>query len=138
MNRATRGLNGPEIIANLSAVVEDEDPARLLVGPRFLPSYLYGPYWVIEVGSYAGLEKDQVLDDEYEWVIVTGGEPNIAMTKGKCLPGKGPATQYGMWYLSTDPQPSKENIAKITKLANDKGLDTDAWHSVQQVGCRWK
>jgi len=46
-NQARTGsVNGPLMAAMLSAVVRDESHGQLAVGPGFLPTFLYGPYWV--------------------------------------------------------------------------------------------
>ena len=52
-NRATVGVNGAEETAELQGVVPDLDVAsKLLVGPTFLPNFAFGPYWVMEAGTY--------------------------------------------------------------------------------------
>merc|ERR1711907_828467 len=64
----------------LKAVVPDiNDPSKLKVGPSFLPSFAYGPYWVV----YAGPSEDN-----YEYGIVSGGPPTNKGEDG-CKTGSG-------------------------------------------------
>ncbi len=47
----------------LNAVINDPSvPAKLDVGPTFLPSFLYGDYWVLEHA------------EDYSWAIISGGK----------------------------------------------------------------
>ena len=50
------GVDGPPQNSDgfrLRAVIDpdadDDAPSKLRVGPRFLPRFLYGPYWVVAV-----------------------------------------------------------------------------------------
>lgn len=45
-------VNGKNQIGNLGGVVPkpNENPAQLLVGPKFLPRLLWGPYWIVAAG----------------------------------------------------------------------------------------
>ena len=52
----------------LRAVVDNEDvPSKLRVGPRLLPRFFYGPYWI--VAASADTEED-IEANGYDWVIV--------------------------------------------------------------------
>merc|ERR1712224_1105690 len=49
-------------------------PGELLVAPCFLPNIFAGPYWVLTVGEDA--------DGDYEWTIVSGGQPTVQYPDG--------------------------------------------------------
>ena len=50
----------------LQAVIKDAaSPAKLAVGPKFLPHLLYGPYWVV---AYAPTAHPP-------WAVIAGGQP---------------------------------------------------------------
>lgn len=50
-NYANAGqVNGPKTDTHLNGIVSAERPSQLQVGPKFLPSFLYGPYWVVAAG----------------------------------------------------------------------------------------
>ena len=51
----------------------DPKQGHLAVGPSFLPTALYGPYWVV------------AFDANYTWAIVSGGPPS---SPSKAAPGK--------------------------------------------------
>lgn len=137
-NRGTTGLNGPINQVTLQGIPSKEFPSQAKVGPRFLPSVLYGPYWIIEAGTFDDLLNDRALTSEkYEWSLVSGGPPTLAMGNG-CLPGIGNKNYKGLWFLSRNPEPSAEGIEKVIALAHAKGFDTTTWKPVVQKGCTYK
>ncbi|KAJ0391776.1 hypothetical protein ATCC90586_002933 [Pythium insidiosum] len=134
------GITGPRKKAGLNGVIKDASrPAEASVGPRFLPSFLYGSYWVIEAGSFDDLlaGKTQFTSDNYEWAIITGGKPEVS-TPGGCLPGDGPLNGRGFWLFSRKPVVSSVESEKLVALAASKGLDVSALRPVVQDGCRYQ
>ncbi|TMW65505.1 hypothetical protein Poli38472_008147 [Pythium oligandrum] len=128
--RKTAGLNG--LIKDLSK------PAEASVGPRFLPSLFYGPYWVIEAGSYDELLADntEFTSENYEWAIITVGAPEVK-TSGGCLPGTGAFNGEGFWLFSRKAVVSQDITDRLVKLAASKGLDVTALKIVPQEGCKY-
>ena len=70
-NQAKRGsVTGPPQSGSsflLNAVVKDEARGRLAVGPSFLPSSAYGPYWVIAAGPLNATDPGFA---GYEWAVI--------------------------------------------------------------------
>ncbi|GLD92283.1 hypothetical protein PINS_up000816 [Pythium insidiosum] len=133
------GVNGSRKKAGLNGVIKDPfRPAEASVGPRFLPSFLYGSYWVIEAGSYDELlaGKTQFTTDNYEWAIITGGKADVP-TAGGCLPGVGRLNAQGFWLFSRKPVVSDDVMEKLVALAASKGLDVSALQPVAQEGCKY-
>ena len=137
-NRGTTGLNGHENRAILQGYIPNKKiPSHVKVGPRFLPHFFYGDYWIIEAGTYEEVLNDTpFISDKYEWALISGGSPTLTVGNG-CLAGIGKTNMKGFWFLSRDPEPSDDAIANITALAHNKGFDTTMWKRVVQKGCTY-
>lgn len=59
--------SGSSAFRLLDAVVRNRDRGQLAVGPSFIPTFLFGPYWVVAAGPSAPGEDDFT---GYEWAIV--------------------------------------------------------------------
>eukprot|EP00963_Diacronema_lutheri_P010460 scaffold1053_cov332-Pavlova_lutheri.AAC.14 len=131
LNSASRdGVEGEAFTAELLAIVPDiEDPSKLAVGPTFLPSILYGPYWVVAAGP-----EDT---ERYEWAIVTGGPPTVETADG-CTTGTG-VNDSGFWLFSRTALPSnrEELVSELRGIAEGLGLDTSVLVNVPQEGCTY-
>ena len=117
----------------LSAVIKDEANGKLAVGPRFIPSSAYGPYWVVATGPTAS---------DYEWAIITGGPPSEqGRTPGTCTlrtaTGSLNGNREGFWLFFRDPTPSQEAINQVRAVAARKGLDLSVLVDVPQQGCAY-
>ena len=120
-------VNGQVKGGNLCAVIPDaSQPAKLKVGPCFLPSFLYGPYWVVAAGP---------TPDNYEWAIISGGQPTHDTGNG-CTTGSG-VNNSGFWYFSRDPVADPSVIDMLERIAVSKGFDTSVLNVVQQDGCTY-
>jgi lipocalin len=139
-NTANRdSVNGAQVSVTLNGLIPDADvPSKAIVGPPFLPSNFYGPYWVIESGSYSDLEAGNTTfeGENYEWALISGGEPEVATAKG-CVTGKGPENQNGIWLLSRQPIVSQETYEKALALVASKGFDVNALKKVTHEGCKY-
>lgn len=121
-------VNGKVKGGNLCAVVADADmPAKLKVGPCFLPSLFYGPYWVVAAGPEP---------DNYEWAIVSGGQPTHDTGKG-CTTGSG-VNNSGFWYFTRSPVVNSTLISMLERIAVGKGFDTSVLNDVEQKGCKYQ
>jgi hypothetical protein len=117
LNTANEGaVDGPrtnERKTKLRAVVPDETvPSKLAVGPRFVPSASYGPYWVLAVKpSDAPLgEDDPEKPRGYDWAVVSGGQPNVPGGKDTCRTSLTGVNGSGLWIFTRDPTPSYEVV----------------------------
>lgn len=116
-------MTAPPREANLCAVVASaSEPAKLKVGPCFLPSIFYGDYWVVRASQFGrtGSEPD-ARTDTYDWAIVSGGQPTIPGTDG-CRTGTD-VNQSGAWLQrlpgSARASPASSSPARPTHRALD-------------------
>jgi len=134
------GVNGPRSSAELNGVIKDPaTPSKASVGPRFLPDILYGPYWVVEAGTYDDLlAGKQVFEgDNYEWAIISVGAPTVESRNG-CLPGTGSAIDpRGLWLFSRKAIVPEANLKALRALATAKGFDVSALKTVIHNGCTY-
>jgi lipocalin len=132
-------VKGDQLIANLNGYIPNaKAPSKALVGPTFLPSNLYGPYWVIEAGTYADLieGKPSFEGEDYEWALISSGEPKIE-TSGGCITGQGVEDPKGIWLFSRQPIVSKEIYEKALAFVASKGFDVNALKKVIHEGCQY-
>ena len=136
----TGGVNGPRNSAQLNGVIKDPaSPSKASVGPSFLPDLFYGPYWVVEAGTYDDLlAGKQVFEGEkYEWAIISVGAPTVERPNG-CLPGTGSALDpRGLWLFSRKAIVPEVNLKALEALAAAKGFDVSALKTVTHEGCTY-
>ena len=134
-NTATRdGVNGTPRNAQgymkLRGVVEDPSyPSKLLVGPKFLPKRLYGPYWVVATDTTPGTPEFEAQG--YSWAIISGGPLTKLKSDSSCEPSG------GLWLFHRDPLASQETVDEIRSVAQSLGIDTSVLKKVQQDGCAY-
>ena len=137
-NYARRGgIGGSVRFANLKAIQGKSGKAsELMVGPKFLPSCLYGPYWIIGAGKYGGISSGSSSEGthKYEWALVSGGAPEQVGENGKCKTGSG-VNEAGLWILTRDPIVEKSVIDKVRSFASEKGFDLTVLNPVVHEGC---
>jgi len=80
-------VNGNEKSVKLCAKVKGN--AKLAVGPCFLPSFFYGPYWVV---SFEEGEDGHAL--------VIGGQPNVETKDGLCTSESDTVNGSGLWIFT--------------------------------------
>lgn len=108
----------------LSAFIPDTDvPAKLKVGPSFIPRALYGDYWIVA--------QDR---DNKSWAIISGGQPTIEISPGLCSTesANNIRQQGGLWLFTRERKVSKEIVDLMKKKANDLGIDTTQLKKVVQ------
>lgn len=134
-NQGRRGsVTGPLEDPNLTllkAVVVDARKGKLKVGPTFLPTILYGPYWVVAAGPIP-----------YEWAVISGGPPTVAgSTSGTCTNVRGGSSFQGngegLWLFSRQPQPNASFVQMVRAAAAAKGFDLSVLLDVPQSGCSY-
>lgn len=111
----------------LCARLPDEDKtSELIVAPCFLPNALGGDYWVIAAGP---------SNDNYEWALVSGGQPDVRYADG-CTTGK-KTNGGGLWMFSRKPVADKETIDMMLNVLKEKGYTTSLLNDVVQEGCSY-
>lgn len=110
-------LCAKQVIANTNS--------KFSVAPCNVISVFGGPYWIIGVG------------ENYEWLIVSGGQPRNEYTDG-CTTNVNTTNNAGLWIFSRKPVISKENMKQALALLNYKGYTLSQLKHVEQVGCTYK
>ena len=141
------GVDGPPANARktrLRAVVPDPAvPSKLAVGPRFVPSALYGPYWIVAVSSgYVppGTDEDIGTDAAagYKWAVVSGGQPTVpGKKKNTCRTSLRGVNGSGLWIFTREPTPSREVVEEARAAARDLGIDLSEMRAVTHEGCEY-
>ncbi len=108
-------------------VPNEKNPSKLLVAPCFLPNAFAGDYWVIAAGP---------ASDNYEWAIVSGGQPTVEYEDG-CTTKTTGSNGAGFWYFSRVPIASERVIKKLNKVARAKGYTLSQLHNVTQANCTY-
>jgi lipocalin len=109
------------------------DPAKAYVGPGFLPPKARKGtnYWVLDAGIYDDLVSGTTSGSNYDWAIITAGEPNL--NGGKCYP------DTGFWLFTRDPVPPAGIITAMkTKASTTFGLDISVLQPVTHTGCNYE
>ncbi|KAJ3079520.1 hypothetical protein HK102_003728 [Quaeritorhiza haematococci] len=135
-NRGGVNQNAFSTNPRLRGVIKNTaEPAKLSVGPSFLPSFFYGPYWVIETGDISpttGL---------YEWALISGGQPRRKTDAGKCIAN--PRFNFfgngqGLWIFTREQIAPKALVDSIKERATGLGLDVSLLDDVVQEGCLYQ
>jgi len=108
--------------AGILAKVVDEKRGQLEVAPYFLPTFLAGPYWVIDYSEQEG------------YTLVSGGPPNEEGADGKCRTGTG-TNNAGFWIFTRQQTRDDKLIAKVRGIAESKGFDLSVLNDVDQSNC---
>jgi lipocalin len=108
--------------AGLLAKVVDEKRGQLEVAPYFLPTFLAGPYWVIDYSEQEG------------YTLVSGGPPNKEGADGKCRTGSG-TNDAGLWIFTRQQKRDDTLIAKVRGIAESRGFDLSVLNDVDQSNC---
>lgn len=134
-NTASRyGVDGAPINAlgwfKLRGIVEDPSvPSKISVGMAFLPTFTYGPYWV--VATDVATDSEEFRERGYSWAIVSGGPPAIPRGNGLCDP------VGGLWLFVRDPDASDEIVSQMKDTVRGLGIDPDVLVPVLQSGCSY-
>ena len=130
-------VNGPaEGPTNwICAFVPDKNvPAKLQVGPCFLPHLAFGPYWVVAAGKSS---NSTTADSEYDWALISGGVPTIPSADGHgCRTGTG-VNNAGLWVFTRDSKRNNATVSAVRAIAQQKGFDTSVLMPVEQEGCKY-
>jgi len=98
------------------------DPAKLQVGPCFLPRWegvTSGPYWVLAYDEAAG------------YALISGGQPTIQMANG-CRTGTG-TNGSGLWIFTRQQMRNEALVQQVRNIAYQKGFDLSVLKDVDQT-----
>ena len=132
-NQARSGsVTGASVGTNmlLNAVVVDKDAGKLAVGPSFIPTSAYGPYWVVATSP-----------KPYTWAVISGGPPTLSSGNG-CKTGSSGGgfngNGEGFWIFARDAVPSPDIVSAARNAAAAKGFDLSVLVNVPQAGCTYE
>lgn len=113
----------------------DDEPAKLMVSPCFLPPRLGGPYWIVAVA------------DDYSWAIVTGGQPDregeCGEESGLCTTASGSrftllGNDQGLWFFTRAQVADELTMLAMEAKALELGICTAGMKDVVQEGCLYE
>lgn len=116
----------------LCAAYPSARKAALKVLPCFLPEFLGGNYWVIAVGTDS--------KGEYEWAVVSGGQPKVRYPDG-CTTYSGSFAYYdaGLWLFSRTENLDAAKKNDAMKAMTKMGFTLSQLKTVRQgAGCSYK
>jgi len=103
-------------------------PGKLEVGPCRLPSFTYGDYWILAAGPST---------DNYEYTLVSGGQPTNEQPDGSCRTGDG-VNGSGLWIFTRSQERNQTVVDYVRHIAGNKGFDLTVLGDVEQEGCLYK
>jgi lipocalin len=103
----------------LCAKVVDASRGKLEVAPCFLPSFLAGPYWVMDYSEEEG------------YALISGGAPTTS-APGGCRTGSG-VNGAGLWIFTRRQQRDQPLVDKVRDIASQKGFDLSVLNDVDQT-----
>eukprot|EP00929_Paragymnodinium_shiwhaense_P031082 TRINITY_DN174_c0_g1_i1.p1 TRINITY_DN174_c0_g1~~TRINITY_DN174_c0_g1_i1.p1 ORF type:complete len:217 (-),score=40.07 TRINITY_DN174_c0_g1_i1:203-853(-) len=107
----------------IKAKIVDAKRGQLLVGTFFLPTFLAGPYWVIDYSEEEG------------YALISGGPPKVEGKDGKCKNGGG-VNGSGLWIFTRSQSRDDTLMNKVRSIAEAKGFDLSVLNDVDQSNCK--
>lgn len=98
------------------------DASKLVVAPCDVVGPFGGPYWIIGVGM------------DYNWLVVSGGQPRVAYEDG-CTTQLNKTNNAGLWVFSKYPFMPEKDMSDALSLLKEKGYTLDFLLPVTQKGC---
>lgn len=118
-------------VAHMNGYIEDlNNPSHFLVGPKLIPNFLRGPYWIID----AGVGRDGA----YDWMIVSGGAPkNLNRSNGKCQTGR-LLNESGLWLFTSKAFGVADRVVEMRRRLFRDGFDLTVLLKVDHTGCGYE
>jgi len=104
------------------AKIVDQKTGKLEVAPYFLPTFLAGPYWVIDYSEADG------------YALISGGAPTVTSKDGSCKTGSG-TNDAGLWIFTREQKTNVELVSKVRGIAQGKGFDLSVLNQVDHSNC---
>jgi len=108
----------------IMAKIVDAETGKLEVAPRFLPTFLSGPYWVIAYNEAEG------------YSLISGGAPKLDGMDNLCKTGSG-TNDAGLWIFTRAQRTDEKLVAKVREIAKRKGFDLSVLNQVDQSNCTY-
>lgn len=101
-----------------------KDNSTLAVSPCTVPGPFGGPYWIIGLG------------ENYEWLVVSGGQPNNKYKDG-CTTNTNTTNNSGLWIFSKYQNMPYRDLIYAKCLLKEKGYTLSQLQKVEQHGCKY-
>ena len=126
-----QNTNGTSVNKNnftlCARIPNPEIPSKLIVAPCFLPNIFGGDYWVIAAGPQP---------DNYQWAIISGGQPKIKYSDG-CTTSTKFVNDAGLWLFTRQQTPPTKLINFMLNKTKSLGFTLQKLNYVQQQGCHY-
>jgi lipocalin len=106
----------------LNAKIVNETAGQFKVAPYFLPTFLAGPFWVLDYSEAEG------------YALISGGPPTHEGKDGGCKPGTG-INDSGLWIFTREQKRNEQLVSKVRAIAKSKGFDLSVLNDVDQSKC---
>lgn len=106
----------------IMAKIVDQKTGKLEVAPYFLPTFLSGPYWVIDYSEEEG------------YALISGGAPTVSSKDGSCKTGSG-TNNAGLWIFTRAQATDSKLVSKVRMIAQRKGFDLSVLNQVDHSNC---
>lgn len=107
---------------------DKKDASQLLVAPCFLPNFFAGNYWILDVGVNE--------NGQYDWAVISGGQPTEKVADGCTTKEKG-INGSGLWVMTRARNAAPETVAEAKQALVKQGIATSRLHKVEQDGCNY-
>jgi len=107
----------------INAKILDQKTGKLEVAPYFLPTFLAGPYWVIDYSEAEG------------YALISGGAPTESGKDGLCKTGSG-TNNAGLWIFSRAQKTDINLVGKVRGIAQSKGFDLSVLNQIDHSSCK--
>jgi len=104
------------------AKIVDEKAGQLGVAPWFLPTFLAGPYWIID------------YNEEEGYALISGGAPKVSGKDGSCKTGTG-TNDSGLWIFTRAQKTDAKLVSKVREIAQSKGFDLSVLNPIDHTNC---
>jgi len=104
------------------AKIVDQKTGKLEVAPYFLPTFLSGPYWVIDYNEAEG------------YSLISGGAPTESGKDGLCKTGSG-TNNAGLWIFTRAQKADTKLVTKVRGIAQSKGFDLSVLNEIDHSNC---
>ena len=91
-----------------------------------LPNIFGGPYWIVSAGPSS---------NNYEWAIVSGGNPTVRIDNQTCTTKQRGVNGSGLWIFSANID--EYTLHHVRDILTKKGISTSRLLNVTQKGCNY-
>mgnify|MGYP005993183471 CR=1 FL=1 len=122
------GLNPNNATILCAREINNLESEKLIVAPCILPNLLGGDYWVVSAGP---------KPNNYEWAIVSGGQPKVRVDDKTCTTKQTGINGAGLWLFSRKKNMDEKTIQMLKHILISKGISTKYLLKVEHNNCTY-